>query len=92
VAGDLTSVRTRGSHQIVLASSANPRPIGTVRRTTTSQKRMWINRSTTGPMTPWWCVLLHRRLWEDEQVFEKPDYTFMRSTSSWCPKCEERRM
>ncbi len=53
---------------------------------------MWINRSTTGPMTPWWCVLLHRRLWEDEQVFEKPDYTFMRSTSSWCPKCEERRM
>ena len=73
MAGDLTSVRTRGSHQIVLASSANPRPIGTVRRTTTSQKRMWINRSTTGPMTPWWCVLLHRRLWEDEQVFEKPD-------------------
>ncbi len=52
---------------------------------------MRISRSTTALMTPWWCALFHRRLWEKEQVFEKPDYPFMRSASSWCPKCEERR-
>ncbi len=52
---------------------------------------MRISRSTTALMTPWWCALFHRRLWEKEQVFEKPDYPFMQSTSSWCPKCEERR-
>jgi len=52
---------------------------------------MRISRSTTALMTPRWCALFHRRLWEKEQVFEKPDYPFMQSTSSWCPKCEERR-
>ena len=46
---------------------------------------------TTALMTPWWCALFHRRLWEVEQVFEL-DYPFMRITSSWCPKCEARRM
>ena len=59
--------------------------------TTRSLRRMRISRSTTARMTPWWCALFHRRLWEKEQVFEKPDYPFMQSTSSWCPKCEERR-
>jgi len=75
----------------VSGGRGNARAAGLRGWTTRSLRRMRISRSTAALMTPRWCALFHRRLWEKEQVFEKPDYPFMQSTSSWCPKCEERR-
>ena len=54
--------------------------------------RRAITLARANPLVPpWWCALFHRTQWEVEQAFEKPDYPFMKSTSRWCPKCEERR-